>query len=291
MIAVEETVAGFRARLGAERASGKVVGFVPTMGALHAGHASLIERARAECDVVAVSIFVNPLQFGPSEDFERYPRTWDADVELCEDHKAALIFHPTVTEMYPAGEPQIRVTAGRLGDPLCGATRPGHFDGVATVVAKLLNAAGRCRAYFGTKDAQQLVVIKALVRDLNLPVTVIGCDTVREPDGVALSSRNRYLTPELRQAAPVLHEALEEARNAIESGETDGLKVAERLAGKISSEPLAKLDYASCVDASTLEDVTEIREPVLLAVAAWFGSARLIDNVTATPQGAAIQEG
>ena len=291
MIAVEETIAGFRRRLDAERAGAKIIGFVPTMGALHAGHASLIDRARAECDVVAASIFVNPLQFGPSEDFERYPRTWDADLALLEEHKADVLFHPSVAEMYPAGEPHVRVTAGRLGEPLCGATRPGHFDGVATVVAKLLEASGPCRAYFGRKDAQQLVVIRALVSDLNMPVTVVGCETVREPDGVALSSRNRYLTPEERAAAPVLREALAEARNAIESGETDGKKVADRMAGKISSQPLAKLDYASCVDPSTLEDVKETREPVLLAVAAWFGTARLIDNVTATPQGAAIQEG
>jgi pantoate--beta-alanine ligase len=288
---VFETIAELRAKLDAERAAGKTVGFVPTMGALHAGHGSLIERARDECDVVVVSIFVNPLQFGPSEDFDAYPRTWDADIALCEDLKADAVFHPGAVEMYPSGEPQVRVSAGTLGQPLCGRTRPGHFDGVATVVTKLFNAAGPCRAYFGRKDAQQLAVIRSLVRDLNLPVEVIGCPTLREADGLAISSRNRYLEPDDRRAATALHAALEEALMLVAAGERRPEKVAEAMAEKISSEPRARLDYAACVDAETLSDLDEIDRPVLLAVAAWLGQARLIDNETATPAGAAIREG
>jgi pantoate--beta-alanine ligase len=286
---IVETIRELRDLLDAERANGKTVGFVPTMGALHEGHASLIKRAREENDVVVVSIFVNPLQFGPAEDFDKYPRTWDADLALCERHRADVVFHPSVEDMYPA-EPLVRVTAGRLGEPLCGKTRPGHFDGVATVVAKLFEAAGPCRAYFGRKDAQQLVVIKTLVRDLNMPVEVVGCPTIREPDGLAMSSRNRYLEPPERTAATVLHQALTSAKEAIASGQTDARQVAQDMAAKISSEPLAKLDYAACVDAETLEDLDAIDRPVLLAVAAWVGQARLIDNVTATPPGAAIRE-
>jgi pantoate--beta-alanine ligase len=290
-VKIAETIRDLRAELDAEGAAGKVVGFVPTMGALHEGHSSLVERAREECDLVVVSIFVNPLQFGPAEDFGKYPRTWDADVALCERLKAGVIFRPSVEEMYPAGEPAVRLSAGRLGEPLCGRTRPGHFDGVATVVAKLFNAVGPCRAYFGRKDAQQLAVIKAMVTDLNMPVDVIGCPTVREPDGLALSSRNRYLGADQRRAATVLNAALTDALAAIRGGQRDGRQVAETMGAKISSEPLAELDYAACVDAETLEEVQAIERPVLLAVAAWVGQARLIDNVTATPQGAAIQEG
>jgi pantoate--beta-alanine ligase len=283
-------IAEVRAALDKERAQGKIVGFVPTMGALHGGHLSLIERARDECDVVLVSIFVNPLQFGPSEDFSKYPRTTDDDLRLCEEAKVDVVFAPGVEEMYP-DEPEVSVTAGRLGDVLCGRTRPGHFDGVATVVAKLFNASGSCKAYFGRKDAQQLVVIKALVRHLNLPVEVIGCDTVREHDGVAMSSRNRYLTGEERRAASVLYRALQNGFEDIRRGTHDPVQVASGMAATISSEPLARLDYAACVDAEKLTEVATIERPVLLAVAAWLGSARLIDNMTATPHGAAIQEG
>jgi pantoate--beta-alanine ligase len=286
---VVETIAELRALLDAQRANDKSVGFVPTMGALHEGHASLIRAAREDNDVVVVSIFVNPLQFGPSEDFDKYPRTWDGDLELCADLKTDVVFHPSVKDMYPA-EPLVRVTAGRLGEPLCGRTRPGHFDAVATVVAKLFEAAGPCRAYFGRKDAQQLVVIKTLARDLNMPVEVVGRPTVREPDGLAMSSRNRYLEPAEREAATVLFRALNDAERAIRDGQTSARQVAERMAAKISSEPLAKLDYAACVDAETLEDLDAIDRPALLAVAAWVGRARLIDNVTATPPGAAIRE-
>ncbi|MCA1833201.1 MAG: pantoate--beta-alanine ligase [Actinomycetota bacterium] len=282
-------IAEVRDALDQERANGRTIGFVPTMGALHSGHLSLIERTRAECDVVVVSVFVNPLQFGPSEDFSKYPRTLEEDTKLCEEVKADIVFAPSVDEMYPA-EPLVTLSAGRLGTILCGHTRPGHFDGVATVVAKLFNATGRCRAYFGRKDAQQLVVIKALVRDLGMPVEVIGCDTVREPDGVAMSSRNRYLNGEERTAASVLYRALNDGLDAIKAGNADPVQVASAMAGTISSEPLARLDYAACVDAEDLQQVTAVEKTVLLAVAAWIGSARLIDNVTATPQGAAIQE-
>lgn len=290
MLRVVESTTELRVGLDAERAAGLVVGFVPTMGALHAGHASLIRRARAECDVVVVSVFVNPLQFGPNEDLDAYPRTLDDDIRLCEQHKVDVAYVPSPAEMYPTGDPEIRVTAGRLGLPLCGRTRPGHFDGVATVVAKLFGAVGPCRAYFGRKDAQQLVVVKALVRDLTMPVEIVGCETVREPDGLAMSSRNRYLDPDDRKAAVALFRALEAGRKALADGERSGPKVAEVVAATVSSERRARLDYAACVDPGTLDDVVNVDGPVLLAVAAWIGTARLIDNVTATPDGAAIQE-
>lgn len=282
---VIETVSEFRAALDAERAAGRSAGFVPTMGYLHDGHVSLIRAARAGNDVVAVSIFVNPLQFGPTEDLAAYPRDLDRDLALCDAEGVDLVFHPSVAEMYPDDSP-IRVTAGRLGAVLCGKTRPGHFDGVATVVAKLFNASGPCRAYFGRKDAQQLVVIRHLVRSLGFPVEVVGCDTVRESDGLAMSSRNVYLSAEERGAAVVLYKALAEASVEIEAGETDGTKIAALMGERISSEPLARLDYAACVDPETLENVRLIHGDVLLTVAAWLGPARLIDNTTVTfPRG------
>jgi pantoate--beta-alanine ligase len=279
---VVETIAELRRTLDAARASGKSVGFVPTMGFLHAGHASLMAEARAGNDLVLVSIFVNPLQFGPSEDLAAYPRDLDRDLALCSEAGVDLVFHPSVDHMYP--EPStITVSAGPIGDLLEGASRPGHFDGVATVVAKLFNIAGPCRAYFGQKDAQQLVVIRRLVGALDFPVDVIGCPTVREPDGLALSSRNVYLGPEERRAAVVLHRALDEAARLLGDGERSGAKVREAMAAVVEAEPLARLDYAVCVNPDTLVEAAEVDGPVLCVLAAFVGKARLIDNVTVSP--------
>ena len=276
---VLETVAEMRAALDKEREAGRSVGFVPTMGYLHEGHLSLVRRARASNDVVAVSIFVNPLQFGPTEDLAAYPRDLDRDLAMLEPD-VDVVFHPSVDEMYQ-GDERVTVAVGEIGARLCGRTRPGHFDGVATVVAKLFNIAGPCRAYFGSKDAQQLVVIRRLARALNFPVEVIGCETVREPDGLAMSSRNVYLSPADREAALVLKRALDAAAGSIRPGRATG-SVAAAMAATISAEPLARLDYASCVDPDTLTDLDRIDRPRTLAVAAWFGKARLIDNMTVT---------
>ena len=275
------TVADTQRALDKEREAGRTVGFVPTMGFLHDGHSSLIARARAERDVVAVSIFVNPLQFGPTEDLEAYPRDLDADLERCERDGTDIVFHPSAHEMYPEGR-SVTVGVGDIGQKLCGRTRPGHFDGVATVVAKLFNIAGACTAYFGEKDAQQLVVIRRLARALDFPVTVVGCSTVREPDGLAMSSRNLYLDPDDRAAAVVLKRALDDAVAAIKGGERSARSVAGGMASVIGSEARARLDYAACVDPITLEDLERIDGAALLAVAAFIGKARLIDNSTVT---------
>lgn len=272
-------IAETRSALDAARADRRSVGFVPTMGFLHEGHASLIRRARAENETVLVSIFVNPLQFGANEDLAAYPRDLERDLALCEATGVDIVFHPDTEEMYGSRAP-LTISVGALASKLCGRARPGHFDGVATVVAKLFNIAGSCRAYFGEKDAQQLVVLRTLARALDFPVTVIGCPIVREPDGLAMSSRNVYLTPGERAASVVLARTLAETASAIEKGERDGRRIANAMAERISSEPLARLDYAECIEVDTLEDVMQIEGTVLLAVAAWFGKARLIDNST-----------
>ena len=275
---VVERVADLRGILDSARAEGQRVGFVPTMGFLHEGHASLMRRARAESDVVLVSIFVNPLQFLPGEDFEAYPRDLDRDLALCAGEGVDLVFHPPVEEMYP--EPTtLTITVGPIGEILEGKTRPGHFDGVATVVAKLFNIAGACRAYFGEKDAQQLVVIRKLAKQFNFPVDVVGCPTVREPDGLGMSSRNVYLKGPERTAATALKRGLDLGARLIADGERSGAKVAEAVAAVIRAESLAKLDYAACVDPATFETAVEIAGATLLLVAAWVGKARLIDNV------------
>lgn len=288
MTQVYERIADFRGVLDKHREAGRTVGFVPTMGYLHEGHLSLVRRARAECDVVAASIFVNPLQFGANEDLSRYPRDLERDLSMLEAEGVDALLHPPVEEMYPEFPGPIAVSVGEIGERLCGASRPGHFDGVATVVAKLFNVAGPCRAYFGEKDAQQLVVIRRLARGLDFPVEVVGCATVREPDGLAMSSRNVYLSRAERAAAPVLKRALDEAAAWIAAGETDGRRVAAAMATTISSEPLARLDYAACVDPDSLEELELVEGPALCAVAAYLGTARLIDNVTATPPRARI---
>jgi pantoate--beta-alanine ligase len=259
-----------RKELEAARAAGMTVGLVPTMGALHAGHRSLIERSVGECDVTLVTVFVNPLQFVPSEDFEQYPSDLAADVALATEAGADLLFAPTVDEMYPGGPPLTTVTVAELTERLEGESRPGHFAGVATVVAKLFALAGPCRAYFGEKDYQQLLVVRRLAADLSFPVEVVGCPTVREPDGLALSSRNAYLSPEERQAATVLHRAL--AVGAAGGSRDD-------MAAVVAAGPLARLDYVEIADADTLAPLDRAVPGARLLIAAWVGRTRLIDNV------------
>jgi pantoate--beta-alanine ligase len=273
------TIAGLRRELDAQRAAGRTVGFVPTMGFLHEGHASLMDAARAADDVVVTSIFVNPLQFGPTEDLEAYPRDLARDTALAERRGVDLLFVPTVDEMYPGGAVLTNVSVAEVSAPLEGRARPTHFDGVATVVAKLFSIVGPCRAYFGEKDFQQLAVVRRMVLDLSIPVEVVGCPTVREPDGLAMSSRNAYLTPEERAAAPVLHRALQAGMARIAGGERDPASVRDEMAAIIAAEPLAELDYAEVVDATTLAVPRPLSGTLRLLAAARFGKARLIDNV------------
>ena len=279
---VSETIDGFRKALDAERAAGRRVGLVPTMGFLHAGHRSLIERAAADNDVVAVTIFVNPLQFAPTEDLAAYPRDLPSDQALAEAAGASHLFTPSADEMYPTGDPLTSVSVRVVSEPLEGRSRPTHFAGVATVVAKLFAIAGPCTAYFGEKDYQQLAVIRRMAADLSLPVAVVGCPTVREPDGLALSSRNVYLTAEERSVAPTLYEALQEGRRCIEElGERDPGTVREAMEQHIAARPEFTLDYAEVVNASDLTTPTRLTGEVRLLVAARLGKARLIDNVSA----------
>ena len=276
-VAVVDRVDPFRKELEAARAAGRTVGFVPTMGYLHEGHASLVRRAAAECDVVAVSVFVNPLQFAPTEDLGAYPRDLERDVALAAASGAHLVFAPSAEEMYP----EVMVTTvsvASVSEGLEGGARPTHFAGVATVVAKLLALAGPCRAYFGEKDFQQLAVIRRLVRDLSFPVEVVGCPTAREPDGLAMSSRNVYLTGDERVAATVLHRALGEGARAVEHGERDPAVVRDRMRALIEGEPRAALDYAAVVRADDLSVPVTLCGELRLLVAARFGRARLIDN-------------
>ena len=267
-----------RKELDGVRAQGRTVGFVPTMGAMHEGHLSLIRRSAAERDVTLVSIFVNPLQFGPGEDFARYPRSLEADLAAAGDAGAALVFAPSVEEMYPE-RVVTRVTVTGVGEGLEEASRPGHFAGVATVVTKLFGIAGACRAYFGEKDYQQLLVVSRLAADLSLPVEVAGCPTVREIDGLALSSRNAYLSGEERQAAPVLFRALVAAAALVESGEDDADLLRARMVAQVSAEPLARLDYAEVAHPATLRPLERVTGEARLLIAAWVGTTRLIDNL------------
>ena len=279
--AVVDTRSGFAARLDAERRVGRTVGVVLTMGALHRGHAALVARAAAECDVVAVTVFVNPTQFGNAGDLARYPRTLAADVAVAADAGASVVFAPPVGEIYPGwpAPPATTVSVRGPSDRWEGASRPGHFDGVATVVVTLLSAAGRCRTYFGEKDFQQLAVVRRAVTDLALPVAVVGCRTVREPDGLALSSRNARLGPEDRAAAPVLHRALRAGADTLAAG-GDRSAVEQAMAGTVASEPLVTLDYAALVDTADLEPAdTGADGPLRLLIAATVGGVRLIDNL------------
>lgn len=260
------------------RGAGKRVGFVPTMGALHAGHLSLVRRAKQETDVTVVSIFVNPAQFGPGEDYLNYPRDFERDSGLLRRESADILFAPPVEEIYAQGF-ETYVTVEQLSAPLEGEFRPGHFRGVATVVLKLFHIVQPDRAYFGRKDAQQCVVVSRLVRDLNLPVEIVVCPIVREPDGLAMSSRNAYLNEEERRAATVLYKSLCRARELMQGGERRAAVIAAEMRRLIEQERQARIDYAVVVDAETLRPVEEVRGRVLVPLAVWIGRARLIDNL------------
>lgn len=275
---VIETVAEMQSTSDAARARGQRVTLVPTMGYLHEGHASLIRRARRDGDVVVVTVFVNPTQFGPKEDFDAYPRDLDRDLELIERNGGDVVFAPSVEEMYPDGFSTF-VDLDALTDTLCGATRPGHFRGVATVVTKLFTACRPHAAVFGQKDAQQALVIRRLSADLHLGVHILVSPTIREADGLARSSRNVYLSTSERRQAPVLFHALQSGRDLILSGEKRRHVVMDRMRNRFNSVPEAEVDYVEAVDAATLETKDRIADEVLLAVAARFGRARLIDNL------------
>src|SRR5882672_10725205 len=271
------TVREIREALGPARKSSKIIGLVPTMGALHAGHELLIQTARKGADILAVSIFVNPLQFGPNEDYAKYPRAFPEDLEICERSGADLVFAPPVEEMYPL--PQLTFAeVTRVSEHLCGAFRPGHFRGVATVVLKLFNIVQPDRAYFGEKDMQQLAVIRRMVADLNVPVEIVPVATVREADGLAVSSRNQYLDAEQRRIAPVVFRALREAERLIRAGEKNVAKVRES-AMQILNEAPVRAEYFEVVNPEDMQPVAAVTGSVRIAAAVWLGTTRLIDNV------------
>jgi pantoate--beta-alanine ligase len=272
------TIAETRSACARLRAEGKTLGLVPTMGALHQGHLSLVRAAQASCDAVAVSIFVNPTQFGPKEDFAGYPRNLEQDCQTLEAAGVDLVFAPSATEMYPAGASTFVDVTG-LSDRLDGASRPGHFRGVATVVTKLLHIFAPDHAFFGQKDAAQVAILRKMVRDLLIPVQLDVCPTVREPDGLALSSRNSYLTPEQRRQALVLSRALLAVQREAKGGEHDSGKLLAIALRVFEEEPDVAVDYCLIVDPNTLEDVPDVGHGALVAVAARVGSTRLIDNL------------
>jgi len=282
-VQVIDTIEAWRKALDAERAAGRSVGFVPTMGALHAGHAALVRQAASECDVVGVSVFVNPLQFGAGEDLAAYPRSLAADVDVAAANGATLVFAPPAAQMYPRPIATV-VSVPSLAARWEGSSRPGHFDGVATVVAKLFTQAGACRAYFGEKDYQQLCVVRRLAADLDLAVDVVGCPTVREPDGLALSSRNVYLGPAERSVAPALFRSLQAGAATLRSGAT-AAEARRAMHDVVAAEPLFQLDYAEPVDPDSLEPLAAALPPggsARLLIAARLGRTRLIDNLGVT---------
>lgn len=274
---IVKTISEVRNEVKNWRKQGLSVGLVPTMGYLHEGHKSLIERACKENDKVVVSVFVNPTQFGPGEDLATYPRDIQRDAALCEDAGAALIFNPEPEEMY-FDDFHTYVTMESLSDELCGKTRPIHFRGVCTVVSKLFHIVAPDRAYFGQKDAQQLAIIKRMVRDLNFDIEIVGCPIVRKADGLAKSSRNTYLNPEERKAALVLSRAVRLGQELIQKGERKADVIVEKMKQLIEEEPLAKIDYVQAVDAISIQPVAEIKGTVLVAMAVYIGKTRLIDN-------------
>ena len=276
------TIAEVRAACSELRSEGKSLGLVPTMGALHAGHLSLVRAAKAQCAAVAVSIFVNPTQFGPSEDLAKYPRTLESDRAALEKESVGIVFAPTVQEMYPPGE-TTWVTVGGLSEKLDGRSRPGHFRGVTTVVAKLFHIVQPDRAFFGQKDAAQLAIIRRMVRDQNFPVEIVACPIIREPDGLAMSSRNVYLSKEEREQALVLHRSLQHVEGGFHQGERNAAKLQDVGNEGIAREPSVRLDYFEIVDPVTLDPVDTISGPTLVAVAAYVGATRLIDNVVLIP--------
>jgi pantoate--beta-alanine ligase len=274
---IVSTVNDVRSTVKEWKKNGLKVGLVPTMGFLHEGHLSLIKKAVAENDKVIVSVFVNPTQFGPNEDFEAYPRDLNKDAALCEEAGADLIFHPEPEEMYPDGFcSSVNMTG--LTDALCGKSRPIHFQGVCTVVSKLFNIAAPDNAYFGEKDAQQLAIIKRMVKDLNFDIKITGCPIIREEDGLAKSSRNTYLNPEERQAALVLSKAVKCGRSLVEGGEKDSAVILKEMKSIIENEPLARIDYVEIVDMNTMKNIDKVKGDVLCAMAVYIGKTRLIDN-------------
>jgi pantoate--beta-alanine ligase len=277
------SIAETRSALRDLRAHKGTVGLVPTMGALHAGHISLVRSARERCDIVVATIFVNPTQFGPNEDFSKYPRTFEEDCRLLEQEGVDLLFAPGVEEMYPAGASTFVEVEG-LSDRLDGVSRPGHFRGVATVVAKLFHIVGPDLAFFGQKDAAQVAVLRRMVRDLNFPLEIVACATLREPDGLALSSRNRYLSASERQIALTLRCTLSEIERHAMQGEARSSLLIEAGLKVLALEPEVRLDYLKIVNPDTLEDVADIQHGALIAIAGWVGSTRLIDNVILPPK-------
>ena len=268
-----------RSLIKAWKREGLSVGFVPTMGALHEGHESLIKKAVEENDKVIVSVFVNPTQFGPNEDYESYPRNIDKDLAVCLNAGASVVFNPDPSEMYFENK-FTSVSVSNLTSVLCGAKRPGHFDGVCLVVSKLLNIVTPDKAYFGEKDAQQVAVLKRMVRDLNIDVEIVACSIIREDDGLAKSSRNTYLSKDERIAALVLSRSLELAKDSLRDGERNANKLKEIIKEEIIKEPLAKIDYVEIVDSDSLENVETIEKNVLIPIAVYIGKTRLIDNFT-----------
>jgi pantoate--beta-alanine ligase len=275
---VAETIQSVRSQVKAARKKGKKIGFVPTMGALHIGHISLIESAVNQTDFVVVSIFVNPTQFSPGEDFQKYPRPLDQDLEICRKAGVDLVFVPTPEQMY-GSENLTWVTVEKLSEPLCGQSRPGHFRGVTTVCAKLFNIVQPDIAFFGQKDAQQAIVIKRMVADLNMPLQIVVCPTIREPDGLAVSSRNKYLTKQQRKDATLIYKSLQKCREMIEAGVTNTKEIIVQMKTILCQIPSAQIEYVSIVNAETLESIERVSNKILAAIAVKIGSTRLIDNI------------
>ncbi|MBI9017466.1 MAG: pantoate--beta-alanine ligase [Phycisphaerae bacterium] len=280
---VVNTINQTRNEIATARQQGKSIALVPTMGALHDGHLSLIQQAKKLCDYVAVSIFVNPTQFGPNEDLDKYPRTLDNDINLCESERADLILAPSSKEIYPTAN-FTWVNVDKLTKTLCGSTRDGHFQGVCTVVAKLFNIFMPDKAFFGQKDAQQLAVIRQMASDLNFPIDIIGCPIIREPDGLAMSSRNRYLSGEQRTQALVINKALQLGQKLFAGGMIKSQDIINKLSKMIQQQPLAKIDYISIVDKDLMHELDTIDRPALLALAVYIGNTRLIDNIVLDPK-------
>ncbi|MCX7843075.1 MAG: pantoate--beta-alanine ligase [Clostridia bacterium] len=273
-----ESIADMKAAINEYKKSGCTIGFVPTMGYLHEGHMSLVKVSRNENDITIMSIFVNPAQFGPNEDFERYPRDMERDSQMAREAGVDIIFAPSVQEMYPEGY-KTYVNVEDITQVLCGGSRPGHFRGVATVVCKLFNIVEPTRAYFGQKDAQQAIVLRKMAKDLNMNLEIVTCPIIRETDGLAMSSRNVYLSPAERKAALVLSRSLKEAKEMVERGERSAGKVEAFITERISEEELAVIDYVKVVDMENLAEIHTIRHRALIALAVWFGKTRLIDNI------------
>lgn len=278
---IAETIGEVRTKVAAWKRAGLTVGLVPTMGYLHEGHMRLVEEAARRCDRVVASVFVNPTQFGPGEDLATYPRDFARDRALLEDHGCHLVFHPSVEEMYPTGAATFVEVCSEMPKQLCGKTRPIHFRGVCTVVAKLFNIVTPDKAFFGWKDAQQLLILRRMVRDLGYGVELVGCPIVREPDGLAKSSRNTYLSPQERQAARVLSQAVFLGQKLVAEGERDGERLVQAMKACLLTQPLVRIDYVQAVDSETLEPVHTLRGTVLVALAVYLGKTRLIDNFIA----------